>query len=188
MKEWKVILATLVIFGTGVVTGGLLVHQTSPRQPRAKLPAPPILPAAAGKMNPKDLRPGHEQQRIAYMRQLTDALELSPEQAAQIGKLITESQQRTRAVWETVQPKFNEEVRKVREQIRGVLSAEQRKKFYEANKQRLRKEGKEGIRPPGDQPTPFSAPRPGQPRNPAAPRPGPIPSDAPAPTPPDAPK
>jgi Spy/CpxP family protein refolding chaperone len=185
VKEWKVILATLVIFGTGVVTGGLLVRQTSLKQPRAKFPPPPVFPGAAAKMNPKDLRPGHEQQRIAYLRQLTDTLELAPDQAAQIGKLITDSQQRTRAVWETVQPKFNEEVRKVREQIRGVLTPEQRKKFDEANKQRQRKEG---MRPPGEQPAPFSAPRPGQPRNPAAPRPGPSTPDSPSPSSPDAPK
>ena len=184
MKEWKVILATLVIFGTGVVTGGLLVHQTSTKQPRAKLPSPPILPGPAAKMNPKDLRPGHEQQRVAYLRQLTETLDLAPDQAAQIGKLIMDSQQRTKAAWETVQPKFNEEVRKVREQIRGVLTPEQRKKFDEASKQRPRNEP---MRPPGEQPAPFSASRPGPLRNPAASRPGPL-SNAPAPSSPDAPK
>ena len=140
MKEWKVILATLVIFGTGVVTGGLLVHLTSPKPGRPKLPPLPM-------GSPKDPRGLIHEQRFEYIRRLTHQLELAPEQAGKIEKLLTDSQQRTKAVWESVQPKMNEEVRKVREQIREVLTPEQRQKFDEMNKQRLRKDGK---RPPGE--------------------------------------
>src|ERR1035437_5616366 len=54
VNSWKVILATMVIFGTGVVTGGLLVRHAGPgrehRQPRPNIavhnpqPAPPPPP------------------------------------------------------------------------------------------------------------------------------------------------
>lgn len=136
MKEWKVILATLVLFGTGVVTGGLLVHLTSGKPPRIKQ----VIPANPPLFSPKGA--GHEQ-RIQYIRNLTRQLDLQPEQAAKIESALQASQQRSKALWETIQPKLNDEVRKSREQIREVLTPEQRKKFDEMNKQgRVRKEGR----------------------------------------------
>jgi hypothetical protein len=50
---WKVILATLVIFGTGVITGGLLVNYTNHTAPAAH-PSPTVnvQPESAGGQNP----------------------------------------------------------------------------------------------------------------------------------------
>ena len=145
MKEWKVILATLVIFGTGVVTGGLLVHLTSQKQGRPKLP--PLI-GSGPVQNQKDIRGLVHEQRYEYMRRLAHALELTPEQAGKVDKFLTDSQQRTKTLWEPMQGKLNEEVRKTLEQIRDVLSPDQRKKFDEMNKQqRPRKDAPPGTRP-----------------------------------------
>ena len=136
MKEWKVILATLVLFGMGVVTGGLLVHLTSGKQPRVK-------PVFTPNPLPKELRGPVHEQRFEYIRRLTQQLELAPEQAGKIEKILQSSQQRTKAAWDTIQPKLNEEVRKTRDQIHEVLTPGQRKKYEEINKQqRSRKEGR----------------------------------------------
>ncbi len=138
VKEWRVILATLVIFCTGVVTGGMLVHLTSSRPIKAKQPA---LPAIPGSMM-KDFRGPAQEQRIEYLRRLTSALELTPEQAGRVDAILHDSQQRSKSIWEATQPKLGEEVRKTREHIRELLNPEQRKRFDELNKQRPRKENR----------------------------------------------
>ena len=172
MKEWKVILAALVLFGTGVVTGGLLVHVTSGKQPRVK-------PAFAFNPLPKELRGPVHEQRFEYMHRLTQQLELAPEQAGKIEKILQASQQRSKAAWDTIQPKLNEEVRKTREQIHEVLSPEQRKKYDDINKQqRPRKDGRpdssgkpgQRTKSPGTAPVPTSQPQPLPPPAPDAPK------------------
>ena len=142
MKEWKVILATLVLFGTGVVTGGLLVHLTSVSSVKP-LRGKAMLPPNMLTKDFKDLRGPVHEQRFEYIRRLTQQLELAPEQAGKIEKILQSSQQRTKSVWDTIQPKLNEEVRKTREQIHEVLTPEQQKKYDEINKQqRTRKDGR----------------------------------------------
>ena len=138
MKEWKVILATLVLFGTGVVTGGLLVHLTSVTSGKEKR----VKQAFAPNPLPKELRGPVHEQRFEYIGRLTKQLELAPEQAGKIEKILQSSQARTKAVWDTIQPKLNEELRKTREQIHEVLTPEQRKKYDEITRQQRRKEGR----------------------------------------------
>ena len=84
MSAWKVILATLVIFGAGVVTGGLLVsyavhaNQTPPKQ---------VITQSA--VNPWQLRSRE------LLRRMDRELDLTPEQRKHIEKIITDSQERT---------------------------------------------------------------------------------------------
>ncbi len=131
MKEWKVILATLVIFGTGVVTGGLLVHLTSqkPNRPRPLgnqgTPLPPLRDTGKEPRNPS------VDQRKEYLSRLSRELQLSSGQLEQVEKILKDSQFRTKAVWESVQPRMQDEVRRTREQIHGVLSIDQRRRFDE---------------------------------------------------------
>ena len=72
MNNWKVILATMVIFGTGVVTGGLLVrhadHGRDRRPQRAGGVVHPAQAAPAGVM------------RIEFLRRMERELDLTPEQ------------------------------------------------------------------------------------------------------------
>jgi Spy/CpxP family protein refolding chaperone len=149
VKILKVILATLIIFGTGVVTGGLMIANVYQRVPTpnaaplAQRPAvyPPV--------------PFHEMQRVEFVHRLDKQLELSREQREGVAAIMKESNQRTKAMWEPLTPTMREEVKMVREKIRSVLTPEQRKKFDKdtAMKNRPRKENKmegESAAPTGE--------------------------------------
>lgn len=124
MNSWKIILATIVIFGAGVITGGLLVgHVTMAARPFH--PRPPntnqvdVLPSA---VTPDFLRK-------QFIQQLNDKLDLSPQQKDQIKKIIEQGQENTRDLWKIVGPQFQGIWRDTRQQIREVLTPEQRKEF-----------------------------------------------------------
>ena len=124
MSPWKVILATLVIFCSGLVTGAVLVKQFSTKphtqhrvQQAGNQPAPPAA--------------WHNQQR-ELMRRMDKELNLTPEQRDRIDKILRESQERTKPIRE----KIAEEMKSVREQIRTELNPEQREK-YEASLKKM---------------------------------------------------
>lgn len=126
MSAWKVILATLVIFGAGVVTGGLLVsyavhaNQILPKQVYAQ-------PA----LNPWQLRSRE------LLRRMDRELNLTPAQRERIGKIITDSQERTKALWKPIAAPMNKEMQRMMGEIRDELSPDQRQKFNELAKPRL---------------------------------------------------
>ncbi|HEV2434512.1 MAG TPA: hypothetical protein VG077_00800 [Verrucomicrobiae bacterium] len=104
MNSWKVVLATVVIFGAGVLTGGLLVnHVVHEHRP---LPGP---------RSP-------ETWRKDFVGHLDKALKLTPEQHAAISKIVAEGQERNREIW-------HQEMERVHQRIRAELTPEQRKKF-----------------------------------------------------------
>ena len=55
------------------------------------------------------------------------------------------SQERTQPLWKQIAPQMNDELRNVREEIRNVLTPEQRKKFVEL----LKRNRKGDAAPPG---------------------------------------
>ncbi len=125
MSAWKVILATLVIFGAGVVTGGLLVsyavhaNQIAPKQVYAQ----PVL-------NPWQLRSRD------LLRRMDRELDLTPEQRKHIGEIIADSQERTKALWKPIAGPMNKEMQRLMGEIRDQLSPDQRQKFNELAKPR----------------------------------------------------
>lgn len=126
MNNWNVILATIVIFGAGVITGGLLVdHVKQPAYVQHR-PAPPKPPGPPDTM-PQALTP--EFLKKQFVGQLGDKLDLSPDQRQQIEKIISQGQQQTRDLWKLVRPQFQLVWRDTRQQIRQVLTPEQRKQF-----------------------------------------------------------
>lgn len=127
MNSWKVILATIVIFGAGVITGGLLVdHVKHPAAYRPHLSASPAPVAETGEM-PGPLRP--QMLNKQFVGQLNDELQLTKEQREQIQKIISQGQQSTHDLWKLVGPQFQLIFRDTRQQIRNVLTPEQRKQF-----------------------------------------------------------
>jgi hypothetical protein len=127
VKEWKVILAALVIFGAGVVTGALVVNLSrKPLRPQNVFIGPPPGAAVSAGVKP----PWHDQ-RYEFVRRAERQLDLSPDQRQRIDALVRDSQQRTKTLWEAFSPKLAEEMRKVRDQVREVLTPEQRKRFEE---------------------------------------------------------
>lgn len=144
MSPWKVILATMVIFGCGVVTGGLLMEnglrirfapapaaQTRPRQASsATNQAPPLV----------------QFQRPEFLRRMQKQLDLTPEQCDAITKIMHDSQERTRPVWELIQPRLREEMKRDRQEIRAVLDPDQQRRFDEMLRPR-----RKAVLGPGEQ-------------------------------------
>jgi len=127
VNTWKVIIATMVIFGTGVVTGGLLVlHSEQMRGPRGPRVARPAQPASAGGS------------RFEFLRRAERELNLTPDQREQVDNIIRASQERVRKIQEPVTPKMREELQQTKVEFRGVLTPEQRERFDELVKQQQR--------------------------------------------------
>jgi Spy/CpxP family protein refolding chaperone len=134
VSTWKVILATMVIFACGVITGAMVTKTVATRageRPPAAVPAPARMPGGA----------------VAQMQKVLDKqLDLSAEQRDQIGKIMKASQERTRPLWDKIAPQLTGEIKTVREEIREVLTPEQWKKFGEL----MKRNRKANATPPGD--------------------------------------
>lgn len=118
----------MVIFATGVVTGGLLVHHIEAQAPRAHRPATPAA------------RPGQAAyagvMRLEFLRRAQHELDLTPDQQERIDKIIKDNQDRTRKLLEPV-------LQRTRQEFMDVLTPEQRTRFQELVKeqqQRIREQ------------------------------------------------
>ncbi|MEQ2005617.1 MAG: hypothetical protein ABMA26_02370 [Limisphaerales bacterium] len=114
MNPWKFILATVLIYGTGVVTGALLTTLVERPHKAAKPPQ---------QLNYSQI------QRGEFLNRLQKQLDLTPEQHDRIGHILRDSNQRTKPYWDPVAAKMKEEVRTVTEKIRAELTPEQSTKF-----------------------------------------------------------
>jgi Spy/CpxP family protein refolding chaperone len=145
VNSWKVILATMVIFGTGVVTGGLLVryaeggHDRRPQRSGGSAHAAQSSPAGA--------------MRIDFLRRMERELDLTPAQRDPIDKILKDSQERMKKLMETVEPHRREEFKKTLEEFRAVLTPEQRQRLDALLKQQQQRsrEQRKGA-PPKDRP------------------------------------
>jgi Spy/CpxP family protein refolding chaperone len=130
VNSWNVILATIVIFGAGVITGGLLVDHVQHQPPVRHAMGPGLKPPVG--TNEVNEVPGPMRAQFLnkqFVQQLNDELQLSDDQRKQIQKIISQGQQNTRDLWKLVGPQFQLIWRDTRVQIRQVLTPEQRKKF-----------------------------------------------------------
>lgn len=125
MIPWKVIFATLVIFCSGLVVGGLIVKKNS-----RSFPNPHPFHGALTNTPPSLW---HQQQK-EFLRHMDHDLNLTEEQHADIEKTLKESQDRTKQIREKIAPEMRDELKRVREQIRAKLTPEQQKKFEDAVK------------------------------------------------------
>ena len=141
MNSWKVILATVVIFGAGVLTGGFLVNsidrQHGPNSPFLFWRGTTHDMAGHEQARPGDLsRPrSPEMWRKDFIGHLDKDLNLTPEQHAAISKIIAEGQEQNRQIWTNVAPKLRDEMEQVHQRIRAQLTPDQQKKFEEMVKQ-----------------------------------------------------
>lgn len=128
MNFWKIILATVVIFGAGVMTGGLLVNYVSHPHSGSHRSFP-------GSRDSELPMPHAEMLGKPFLPELDDALRLTPEQHKAIEKIITDGQQQNRVLWKLVSPQFREVMQDVHQKIREQLTPDQRKQFEELLKQ-----------------------------------------------------
>jgi len=156
VKTWKVILATMVIFGAGVVTGGLLVRSTA-RFPhnRQQLGAGQLHAAQPGP-------PGI--MRLDLLRRMERDLDLRPDQRERVDKILKEGQERTKEIMEPIEPDLHEVVQQAREQFLAVLTPEQRTRFdallKQQQQQRAKEQHKQPAPPRQPNPSPPAAPSP----------------------------
>jgi Spy/CpxP family protein refolding chaperone len=148
VNTWKVILATMVIFGAGVVTGGLLVRHTAP-PPHSPRPASP----KAGPVSPSGLR-------MEVLRRVERELDLTPPQRAEVDRIISASQERTKKLMEPITPQLHAELQQTKDAVRAVLTPEQQPRFDELLKQQQQKprDGKKSSGHSGDKPSGSAEP------------------------------
>ena len=132
MNNWKVIFATVVIFGAGVITGGLLVNYVQHSHPKKAYSNPsPVAPVEVHQAatnspahvadNAKPRPP--EVLSKQFLQQLDEKLIFTSDQRKAIQKIIGDGQSQVHKVMQDV-----------RQDIRKVITPEQRKQFDELMK------------------------------------------------------
>lgn len=121
MSNWKVILATLAIFATGVMAGGALVWKLAPR-PEASRELP---------FDPREMRQG-------YVNHLEHELSLTVDQREKISVVLSNSHERVKLIFEDFNPKMRKEMEQVRDEIKAELQPGQQELFDELRKRRNR--------------------------------------------------
>jgi len=107
VNNWKVIFATIVIFGTGVVTGGLLVNHVRQSEHRHHAPGSGNN-AAANATNQTVRLP--EVLSKPFIHKLDNLLTLSTNQYAAVEKTIGEGQNQMRKLMQDVRQSIREEL------------------------------------------------------------------------------
>lgn len=132
----------MVIFGTGVLTGALVVHY---------IPDASNLPAQRAGFAGRSFEPGSPGgMRLEFLRRMQRDLDLTPEQREQIDKVLKQSQERTRKVMEPVVPQLHQELQRAKAEFRAVLNPAQQERFDQLLKLQQRfKERRAPSRPGG---------------------------------------
>ena len=148
MKIFQVILATLVIFGSGALTGALIMNRIHGPAPDAVPPPyrpvvirsnmPTAQPVALRTNTPAWPRGADEvaQRRVQYLERIAPQLELTEAQKTEIAEILKESHQRIRALSESIGPDVRKEIKETHERFQKCLNNEQRVKFRELNRAR----------------------------------------------------
>jgi len=149
VSPWKVILATIVIFVCGLVSGVLLVKTTNENvRPAAAVDLAPAIPQVSTSNAPAPilaLTPTNsavytktnvvwapfQAQRMALIRQMVNRLHLDPDQKERISQIIKESQERNKQLWQEIAPQMREELNRVTAEIREELRPGQAKRFMD---------------------------------------------------------
>jgi Spy/CpxP family protein refolding chaperone len=131
VNTWKAILAVLVIFGAGFVTG----HVASRLSESAK---PPAVQNAARTPTRSAQPPLSLEQlrKVELMGRVQKDLDLTPEQHARIEKIIEDSQGRIRDLWDQVAPDIHDEYDDVQKKLCQELTPDQKKTFDDLMKKK----------------------------------------------------
>ena len=117
----------MVIFGTGVVTGGLLVRQADHGLERRPQRAGSLVHPAQG--GPAGMM------RIEFLRRMERELNLTSAQRDPADRILKDGQDRMKKLMDTVEPRRREEYKRTMEEFQAVLTPEQHKQFDELVKQ-----------------------------------------------------
>jgi Spy/CpxP family protein refolding chaperone len=134
VNTWKAIFAALVIFGAGLVTGNVLNRISE----ASKAPAAPASPRVAPHSSQPPLSL-EQLRKVELMGRVQKDLDLTPEQHARIEKIIGDSQERIRDLWDQVAPDIHDEYDDVQKKVCQELSPEQKKLFDDLMKKQQHK-------------------------------------------------
>lgn len=141
MNSWNLILATVIIFGTGVITGGLLVEHVTPAPAKTAHHSPAVVTAAPTN-RPPAVRPGDvftlrqpELLTQDFLQKLDDHLQLTPAQRDAIQKIIIGGQEQSHVIATNCMAQFHQVVQEARQHMREQLTADQLKEFEKLMKQ-----------------------------------------------------
>lgn len=123
----------MVIFGAGVVTGGLLVRNSQRVQ---FLPQQAVLPNNNFQRPAQPVTPGGS--RVEFLRRAERELNLTAAQRERIDKIIMASQERTKKLMDPITPRMREEVQRAKQEFREALTMDQQVRFDELIKQQQR--------------------------------------------------
>jgi Spy/CpxP family protein refolding chaperone len=129
VNTWKAIFAALVIFGAGFVTGNVLNRMTESGKATGGPAA--ARPGARSSQQPLSLE---QLRKVELMGRVQKDLDLTPEQHARIEKIISDSQERIRDLWDEVAPDIHDEYEDVKQKVCGALTPDQRKRFEDLMK------------------------------------------------------
>lgn len=152
MNVWKIVCATLVIFIAGIVTGVVLVRlgERGPRpwnrpfresvnQPHAPTNPPPANPSRPN--NPNANNPGNVAPlNREFVPLLEHQLRLTPKQREEVEHIMKATQEHIRELRQGIEPEIRKEMQKAQEQIRGVLSTEQREQYQRLMKRQQKRD------------------------------------------------
>ena len=143
MNTWKAILAVLVIFGAGFVTG----HVASRMSDAGKAPVAQNAPRTGthSSQSPLSLE---QLRKVELMGRVQKDLDLTPEQHARIEKIIEDSQGRIRDLWEQVAPDIHDEYDDVQKKLCQELTPEQKKTFDDLMKKQQQHKKPTGTNAP----------------------------------------
>jgi hypothetical protein len=123
VSPWKVILATMVIFVCGVITGALVIEKQGWRRP--------LFGQGGPTFGPPGPRPVFD-----IIRRMTQAhIQLTPDQTNKIVKILQTSQATNAAIRKTIAPLLKAEVERANKAINELLTPEQQPIFAELIKE-----------------------------------------------------
>jgi hypothetical protein len=172
VNTWKIIIATVVIYGTGVVTGGLLIHskhRADLRSGQSPVSMAAVQPAQQSKATnrlahaPNPVTPSF--MRKEFLNSLDCEVKLSTDQRQRIEDILTDGQFCTKQLWDQVAPDVRKEWGRVKAAIRNELTPDQRERFDAMMKHRKKQDKDKDERRNGDEDrndAPSEAVNPGQ--------------------------
>ncbi len=151
MNTTRIVLAALMIFAAGVLTGGVgagLAGRILRERPRrevspARVEPRPMIPSAlisqaAGSSNQSAGTPvkGPGNAQLEAMTRWTRELDLEGDQRERIQVILKEAQVRLRDLWAPMAPRARGEIEAARIEIEALLSASQRQRWDEVRRRR----------------------------------------------------
>lgn len=130
MNLLRVILATVVIFAAGAMSGYFVARKSV----TATVNKPPAKSVLASTNAPSGWNKSREEMRASMQKEL----KATDEQMAKVDEILSQSRKRSREVWQTTRSSMEAEVERVKEEIRGVLTEEQAAKYEEIMKRRFK--------------------------------------------------